>query len=1010
MREHGYELLDILGTGVSASVRKCRDVKTDQIFAAKIFPLKYLRMMTATEKEDEEGRGEGGGGLLSISTQYTCRNRDDRRLARLRQEVEIMKMLDHPNVVRFERVLFFEGGKEEEEPEQKGARRHHTTLILVMEYLRGEELLDLIMRKKRLTENMAREIFIQVLEGVRYLHSRNILHRDLKPENVMVVEEDAEKEEDNDEDEREGVDDKATTVTAAAAAAASGGGGGGLPPLSTRRKIGVKIIDFGMSKRIGISTAKSFVGTPQYVAPEVNPMARAEPSYGPPADCYSLGCMLFVMLEGRFPTAKAFENARYIPHGARSLIDGLMRRSPIDRLTADHALQHPWTRNCALALRPNTTILDLLQQSGDKSVATTHRNVAASRRMPATVRRPPPVAAVAKTTTTATTSLPEDAKIRPSSDIIVSPDMRPRTTPSSTISPLYARHRRRDTPVEGGISAFLRHPTSSNVTTGGGGTSGEVASGGSYFELSQMLHHHRAVARALGTAFEGIKGFLEIRSCITMVASECRDALKLTVKMVSLLSRTADNIRRMLPDLELAVEVGEPDLGNEFVDTTRKWIHQLNGDVAKVMTEHEDVIDHVQALNDLIADTVHAHHHVVHDERACDHHHRRHHNHHHRHAMHGSASATTTKAKSSERNSGNKVEEEEVVVVSSGDGGGDHHRFRLRHHACGSHTITTAHRPKKNVFSSSSEHTDGSRDKVANRKDDVLDILFPQCLATTRLAGGEDTAAVNKTSCRERRTTTTRAAQSRTPAMSEHRPDVGASVMRELSSSESIPSLHSTSSTSSSDGNLLNSLETVSLGSPIQESDGGSEGGHGDNSKKVAADRIRGDVAVDATVCGFTLFARHIHCVFEKLAGVNNILKYFGGLWTDMELVLMVVNQRNDHLKGLVKYSRNERLRERFMTRLKEYDSLWTVIGRVCNNYIGGATQILTKEYAFLSAEGFVANSCSAVAFSKCPKFRAALSRLKRKEKRRCRRESAVIADKTHARPTATAHVKAGAS
>ncbi|CAN0253927.1 unnamed protein product, partial [Discosporangium mesarthrocarpum] len=68
----------------------------------------------------------------------------------------------------------------------------------------------------------------------------------------------------------------------------------------------VKLLDFGLSKAIGKegggSVARTFVGTPSYLAPEVELRGQGMGgTYGTPVDCWSLGAMLFVMLVARFP-------------------------------------------------------------------------------------------------------------------------------------------------------------------------------------------------------------------------------------------------------------------------------------------------------------------------------------------------------------------------------------------------------------------------------------------------------------------------------------------------------------------------------------------------------------------------------------------------------------------------------------------------------------------------------------------------------------------------------------
>jgi len=65
----------------------------------------------------------------------------------------------------------------------------------------------------------------------------------------------------------------------------------------------VKLLDFGLSKHAGLgSVAKTFVGTPCYLAPEVEFTAKGQGgTYGSPVDCWSLGAVLYVMLVARFP-------------------------------------------------------------------------------------------------------------------------------------------------------------------------------------------------------------------------------------------------------------------------------------------------------------------------------------------------------------------------------------------------------------------------------------------------------------------------------------------------------------------------------------------------------------------------------------------------------------------------------------------------------------------------------------------------------------------------------------
>ena len=61
-------------------------------------------------------------------------------------------------------------------------------MVVVMEYMRGGELLDLLRRKKVFKEDEARHYFKQLISAVSYCHQRNIVHRDLKLENILIQE------------------------------------------------------------------------------------------------------------------------------------------------------------------------------------------------------------------------------------------------------------------------------------------------------------------------------------------------------------------------------------------------------------------------------------------------------------------------------------------------------------------------------------------------------------------------------------------------------------------------------------------------------------------------------------------------------------------------------------------------------------------------------------------------------------------------------------------------------
>ncbi|GBP29153.1 hypothetical protein EVAR_17691_1 [Eumeta japonica] len=90
-------------------------------------------------------------------------------LQKLFREVRIMKMLDHPNIVKLFQVIETE-----------------KTLYLVMEYASGGEVFDYLVLHGRMKEKEARAKFRQIVSAVQYCHQKRIIHRDLKAENLLL--------------------------------------------------------------------------------------------------------------------------------------------------------------------------------------------------------------------------------------------------------------------------------------------------------------------------------------------------------------------------------------------------------------------------------------------------------------------------------------------------------------------------------------------------------------------------------------------------------------------------------------------------------------------------------------------------------------------------------------------------------------------------------------------------------------------------------------------------------
>ena len=109
------------------------------------------------------------GNLFAIKCLNRSRLVNASQSGRLAREIRLLKVLNHPNVIRLHEVL-------------------HTPseILMVMEYVDGGDLLEVLNTRKRFTEAEVRHIFCQICSGVSFCHSLGVAHRDLKPENVLI--------------------------------------------------------------------------------------------------------------------------------------------------------------------------------------------------------------------------------------------------------------------------------------------------------------------------------------------------------------------------------------------------------------------------------------------------------------------------------------------------------------------------------------------------------------------------------------------------------------------------------------------------------------------------------------------------------------------------------------------------------------------------------------------------------------------------------------------------------
>ncbi len=254
------------------------------------------------------------GQVVAIKVLPPSKAKNAHVLGRFQREAALAIKLKHPNVVRT-----FQIGKSGE------------INYLVMEYLEGETLDDVLQRRKKLPPSEAVRVIHQALAGLQHISEQGMVHRDLKPANLMLV-------------------------PAAAA---------GEP--DTTLKSTVKILDIGLARQLfdenqtppemvksDLTAEGVLLGTPDYLAPE---QARDPRNIDIRADIYSLGCVLYHALTGQPPfpdtnilsqmvrhateTAKPLRDFNpQIPDGLQQIVNWMIAKQPGERYpTPERAAQ-----------------------------------------------------------------------------------------------------------------------------------------------------------------------------------------------------------------------------------------------------------------------------------------------------------------------------------------------------------------------------------------------------------------------------------------------------------------------------------------------------------------------------------------------------------------------------------------------------------------------------------------------------------------------------------------------
>merc|ERR1719174_617870 len=247
---------------------------------------------------DKKKLGEGSYGTVSKCTNKatgvtravkSISKAQMKNLDRFKAEIQIMKIMDHPNIIKL-----YESFED------------HRNIYLILELCVGGELFDRIIDSGHFTEVQAAIVLQNMFRAIFYMHENHICHRDLKPENFLFTTKD---------------------------------------PIE---KTHLKVIDFGLACKFSADQQlKTKAGTPYYVAPQV-----LAGKYNASADIWSLGVIMFVLLCGyppfygetdadvlaRMRTGNFSFNPvdwKNVSEDAKNLIRSLLKMNPKDRYTAE---------------------------------------------------------------------------------------------------------------------------------------------------------------------------------------------------------------------------------------------------------------------------------------------------------------------------------------------------------------------------------------------------------------------------------------------------------------------------------------------------------------------------------------------------------------------------------------------------------------------------------------------------------------------------------------------------
>ncbi|EIJ88287.1 aurora kinase A [Nematocida parisii] len=208
----------------------------------------------------------------------------------VRREIEIQSHMKHENILRLYGYFYDD-----------------LNVYIILEYAAKGEMFKLLQKKKRFTEQEGAKYIAEMVQALKYIHTKNVIHRDIKPENILI-----------------GADNK------------------------------LKIADFGWAVHNIDSKRYTFCGTMDYLPPEM----VCHQKHDKYVDIWGIGVLAYEFVVGNPPfeakgsTDETFKRIKsieftfpsYLSNACKDFISKLLVREPEERLSIDQILTHRWIR------------------------------------------------------------------------------------------------------------------------------------------------------------------------------------------------------------------------------------------------------------------------------------------------------------------------------------------------------------------------------------------------------------------------------------------------------------------------------------------------------------------------------------------------------------------------------------------------------------------------------------------------------------------------------------------